>query len=92
MKQFLVIAYDVADNKRRHKIAKTLEKYGMRCNESVFECILTDANIRKLKQKIEMLANEKEDSILYYYLCKPCVLKRECIGTRPELPEEVVII
>ena len=43
MKQFVVVAYDVADNRRRQKIAKTLEQYGLRCNESVFECLLTEA-------------------------------------------------
>jgi len=92
MKQFLVVAYDISDDKRRNKIAKTLEKYGLRCNESVFECVLTDAGINKLKLKIEKLVNEKEDCILYYYLCKPCVLKRENIGYRPEFHEEIIVI
>lgn len=92
MKQFLVVAYDIADDKRRRKIAKVLEKYGLRCNESVFECLLTDSSIDKLKTELLKLADPKEDSVLYYYLCLPCVMKRECIGRRSELLPETVMV
>lgn len=92
MKQFIVVAYDIADNRRRRKIAKTLEQFGLRCNESVFECLLTEAKIQNMKQKLSKLANEGEDSILYYYLCLPCVMKRECIGRRPGFKPEIVMV
>ncbi len=92
MKQFIVVAYDIADDRRRQKISKVLVQFGLRCNESVFECMLTEAKIQKLQQQLSILANEKEDSILYYYLCKPCVSKRESFGYRPrQLPETVMI-
>jgi len=92
MKQFIVVAYDIADDRRRQKIAKVLVRYGLRCNESVFECLLTEAMIQKMKKQLYILANENEDSILYYYLCKPCVMKRENIGYRPkQLPETIII-
>lgn len=92
MKQFVVVAYDIADDRRRQKIAKLLVKYGVRCNESVFECMLTESKIQKMKQQITALADRQYDSILYYYLCKPCVMKRESLGKRPEpLPETVII-
>ncbi|MCL6102430.1 MAG: CRISPR-associated endonuclease Cas2 [Bacteroidetes bacterium] len=92
MKQFVVVAYDITDNRRRGKIAKTLEQFGLRCNESVFECLLTEAKIQKMKQKLLKLACEEEDSILYYYLCLPCVMKRECIGRRPGFAPEIVMV
>lgn len=92
MKQFLVVAYDIADDRRRQKIAKVMEQYGLRCNESVFECLLTDSRIEKMKQLLLKLADAKEDSILYYYLCLPCVMKRDGIGYRPELPPEIVMV
>lgn len=90
MKQFVVVAYDVADDRRRRKISKTLEQYGIRCNESVFECLLTFAKIGKMKQKLLKLANDKEDIILYYYLCLPCAMKRESIGQKPSFNPEIV--
>jgi len=46
--------------------------------------------IAKMKQQIQKLAEEQEDVILYYYLCKPCVLKRESIGRRPDPNPEIV--
>ena len=92
MKQFVVIAYDIADDRRRQRIAKVLVTFGIRCNESVFECLLTQAKIHKMLQQLNMLANEKEDSILIYYLCKPCVMKRETIGYRPQQLSETVMI
>jgi CRISPR-associated protein Cas2 len=92
MKQFLVVAYDIADDRRRQRIAKVLKHHGLRCNESVFECTLTDAKIESLKLKLAQLADEDEDIILYYYLCMPCVMKRESLGKRPELQPEIVLV
>ena len=92
MKQFIVVAYDIADDRRRQKIVKVLVQFGLRCNESVFECILTESKIIKMKQQLLKLTNNKEDSILYYYLCKTCVMKRENIGCRPtQLPETIIL-
>ena len=92
MKQFLVVAYDIADDRRRRKIAKILMQYGLRCNESVFECLLTEAKIQKLKQQMEKFADAGKDSILYYYLCLPCVMKRENLGYRPAFSPDVIIV
>jgi CRISPR-associated protein Cas2 len=92
MKQFLVVAYDISDDKRRNKIAKTLEKYGLRCNESVFECVLTESNAMKLRTKLEKLIHAKDDSVLIYYLCKPCVVKRDALGSKPDFKEEIIVI
>ena len=39
-KKFVVIAYDIVDDKHRTKISKLLEGYGERVNYSVFECML----------------------------------------------------
>ena len=92
MKQFVVVAYDIADDRRRQRIAKVLVQYGTRCNESVFECLLTQAKIQKMLKQLNMLVNEKEDSVLIYYLCKPCVMKRETIGYRPQPLSETIMI
>jgi len=92
LKQFIVVAYDVANDKRRLKIAKMLEQYGLRCNESVFECILTEAKTREMKNKLLNVADESEDSILIYNLCMPCTVKRENIGKRAELLPETVVV
>ena len=90
MKQFLVVAYDISDNKRRQKIAKTLEKYGIRSNFSVFECVLTESQVKTLQNRLNKIANPHLDCILYYYLCKLCVEKREAFGQQLGYRSEII--
>ena len=71
-KNFVVVAYDVADNRRRGKVVKILEKAGVRINYSVFECMLTDAQYEKLRTDIGKKINVKEDSVAYYPICLDC--------------------
>lgn len=74
-KSFWVIAYDITDNIRRARIVKAIEKYGVRVNYSVFECMLTDIQFEKLKDRISKLMLPSEDNIIYYPLCKECYSK-----------------
>jgi len=92
MKQFVVVAYDISDDKRRQKIAKTLVDFGVRCNFSVFECVLTESQIKTMKERLNKIADPKSDCILYYYLCKSCVGKREVFGRQLDLRSEIVWI
>lgn len=80
MKKYIVVAYDITDDKRRNKICDILLSYGNRVNYSVFECFLEDKEIQKLKKKIEKYLKKDEDIVLYYYLCKDCLEKVERIG------------
>jgi CRISPR-associated protein Cas2 len=92
MKQFVVVAYDIVDDRRRQKISKILVQYGIRCNKSVFECLLTESKIQKMKGQILKTADKDEDIILYYFLCKPCVMKSESLGRRPDFQPAFVIV
>ena len=40
-KIYVVIAYDIPEDKRRTKVAKALEGYGERMQYSLFECRIT---------------------------------------------------
>ena len=88
MRHFIVVAYDVEDDKRRRKVAKVLEAVGKRVNKSVFECFLTDGQMAKLKARIEKRVT-KYDTILYYHLCKSCIERVDRRGTTG-LPTEIV--
>ena len=57
-KHFYVIAYDIADDRRRQKIVKVLEAIGARINWSVFECMLTPLQIEKVKVELNSLIKE----------------------------------
>ncbi|KPA10618.1 CRISPR-associated protein Cas2 [Candidatus Magnetomorum sp. HK-1] len=76
----VVVAYDIADNKRRNKIAKCLEGYGIRVNYSVFECVLKPGSLKKMKASLNKLLDNDEDTIRIYHLCKDCIKKVDVFG------------
>lgn len=90
-KNYCVVAYDVADNKRREKISGLLGKYGVRANFSVFECMVTDKEFEKLKAKVAKIIDSKEDSVVYYPLCLNCYIKIERFPELRSSPEVVAV-
>lgn len=74
-KLFCVIAYDIVDDRRRNRVVKIVEKNGIRVNYSVFECMFTDIQLKKVQEKIATLINTKEDTVIYYPLCVDCFSK-----------------
>lgn len=74
-KLFYVIAYDIADNRRRYRVVKAIEKYGVRINYSVYECMVTPAQLEKIQQKISRLIEKQEDTVVYYPICMNCFTK-----------------
>lgn len=77
---FIVVCYDIPSNKRRNKVAQTLEGFGYRVQESVFECEVSAEQYGKMKQKIMKRIETKEDSVRYYNLCTNCLTKIEIVG------------
>lgn len=74
-KKFVVVVYDIASTKRRSRIAELLQRYGVRVNLSVFECMLTDGQLESLKQTAAAVINPKKDKMIYYVLCLNCYTK-----------------
>jgi CRISPR-associated protein Cas2 len=79
-KRFVVVAYDIVDDIRRHKVAEVLEGYGKRVNYSVFECYVTERELLELMDLIEQLIEVEDDRVVYYTLCKQCINKIERKG------------
>ncbi|MGB4012551.1 MAG: CRISPR-associated endonuclease Cas2 [Bacteroidales bacterium] len=92
IKQMVVVAYDIVNNKRRNKVAGIMGKYGQRCNLSVFECFLTEREIALMQSEIIQIINVKEDSVLYYYLCVKCIKKAEYVGKHISKEKDVYCI
>ena len=76
----VVVSYDIGDDRRRNRVAKLLEGYGVRQLESVFECDLTAAQWGKLRGKLFKLLRPKEDRARAYFLCETCVARTEIVG------------
>ena len=58
-----IIAYDIADNKRRLRVAKTLESWGYRIQESVFQLRLDTATLARVRSALAALISDVEDVI-----------------------------
>ena len=59
-----LVAYDIADDNRRNRIAKKLESYGDRVQYSVFVVDSRHAKLMRLRQDLARLAVLAQDSIL----------------------------
>lgn len=91
-KNFWVIAYDITDNLRRSRIVKIIEQHGVRVNYSVFERLLTDAQLERLQEKIAQIMLPTEDSVIYYPLCLDCYSKIRYYPRREIRPKIVTVI
>lgn len=84
----VLITYDVSvvttDGRRRlRKIAKTCLDYGMRVQNSVFECEIDSAQFIDLKNELMEIFDPKEDSLRFYFLGKRGRQKVEHMGAKP---------
>jgi CRISPR-associated protein Cas2 len=93
MRSFYLLAYDIADNKRRAKIAKLMESMGERVQGSVFEAYLDSAELQKVVKKSEKVMEMAEDSLRVYFLCESCRPKLQTLGQgKPTPPPDTLIV
>lgn len=85
---FVVISYDIPDDKRRLRTARLLLDYGgERVQFSVFECHITARNLERLRQRLDKVYNQEEDSIRFYFLCANCRPKVAYLGRARAIDE-----
>jgi CRISPR-associated protein Cas2 len=77
---FMVISYDIPDDRRRARLATLLENYGQRVQYSVFECILTGRQLQELRRRMVPLLSLAEDSVRFYFLPKDVVAEIQVLG------------
>lgn len=88
-KRLVLVIYDIINNKRRTKLVKLLEGYGIRVQKSAFETLLTDRKYREMVSKIAGLIDE-EDNVRIYKLNSSNEVS--IFGTSESIYEEEVII
>ena len=88
----IILVYDIADDKRRGKLFKTLEGYGIPVQFSVFECELNDEDFLLIRDKVERVIDKNEDSVIYYDLCPRCWHRIERVGIRKKIILDDVIV
>jgi CRISPR-associated protein Cas2 len=88
-----VVTYDISCDKRRKKVADLLEGYGRRVQYSVFECVLTAAKYKELRQRLRKRIKDGEDSVRFYPISKHTLDQVEVWNSSPvmQLPGSVII-
>ena len=92
--QFILVAYDISDDRRRTKLHNALLDYGTPVQYSVFECLLDEAREKAMRRTAKRIARAKLDSVRFYYLCAACQKRIETNrGPEPagDLPAAVVV-
>lgn len=83
----VLITYDVSvvsegGQKRLRQISKTCLDYGMRVQNSVFECEVSPAQFTILKNELIDIYNPEEDSLRFYFLGKKGRQRVEHLGAK----------
>jgi len=89
---FILVSYDIVNNKRRRKVANALKNYGKRVQYSVFECILERDTVRRMIEVINKLIDKEEDGVRIYQLCDACLRKIKVCGMGKVTEDERMFI
>ena len=94
----VLVTYDVDTSsslgkRRLRKVAKECVNYGRRVQNSVFECLLTEAQFCILRAKIESNIDKELDSVRFYFLGNNWNRRIESIGksTTYDIDLELII-
>jgi CRISPR-associated protein Cas2 len=88
----VVVAYDVADDRRRVRLHTLLLGYGNPVQESVFECEVTPKQKASMQRRVERLIRPGTDRVRYYVLCETCAGKVEDAQGHSRQPPPAVYV
>ena len=94
----VLITYDVetmtpCGAKRLRRVAKECQNYGQRVQNSVFECVVTEAQFALLKSSLASKIDKEKDTIRFYFLGNNWNNRIEHIGqqTSFDVTSELII-
>jgi CRISPR-associated protein Cas2 len=67
-----LVCYDIADDRRRNRVAQELLDYGTRVQESVFECLLEPKLAEEMVGRITRTIEALCDKVLVFPICENC--------------------
>ncbi len=75
--QFVVVVYDISNDRRRTKLHNVLLDFGTPVQYSVFECLLDKEGLERMKKAVMKVIRPRLDQVRFYYLCQTCVGRTE---------------
>jgi CRISPR-associated protein Cas2 len=93
-KRFILVVYDISNDKRRTKLHTALLDYGTPVQYSVFECLVTEEEQEHLFKAVERVTRPKVDHVRYYPMCERCLKKVVVTSGKDVLTdtEDVIIV
>ena len=58
-----LVAYDITNDRRLNRVRHFLKGYSTGGQKSVYECFLTDGELRDVKRKIDRLIDDEEERV-----------------------------
>ena len=90
--QFVVVVYDISNDKRRTKLHNRLKDFGSPVQYSVFECLLSTREFEQMKKAVNRIIRVRQDHVRYYVLCAACRKRIEVIGQKEVTGKPDVIV
>jgi CRISPR-associated protein Cas2 len=88
----IVVAYDIPHDRRRVRLHSLLLGFGEPVQESLFECDLDDAALRRLRKRITRLMRPG-DNVRIYPLCASCADRTDNgLGERLERAPDIYVV
>ena len=93
----VLVTYDVnteseSGKARLRKVAKCCLKYGQRVQNSVFECVLDEAQYKVMQHQLLSIIDEAKDSLRFYNLGSKYQGKAEHFGAKEGYQAEGVLM
>lgn len=76
-RQFVLVVYDISNDRRRTKLHDVLLDFGTPVQYSVFECYLEEEGLAQMKKAVMRVIRPRVDQVRFYYLCARCLARTE---------------
>lgn len=89
-----IVCYDIADPKRLYRVARVCEGFGLRLQDSVYQCWLRPGQLNELTTALAANMNPKLDTVRLYPVCgNDCADMRVFgLAQKPLPPESILLI
>ena len=77
---FVIVTYDISDDKRLNKVRKILKKYLYWSQLSTFEGEISEGKLAQCIAEVDEIIDTAEDSIYVYEVKNPKNIKKKVLG------------
>jgi CRISPR-associated protein Cas2 len=68
-----IVCYDISDDRIRNEMSDRLLDYGVRIQESVFECVLDPYSYARMMESLDKVRLATSDKLRIYKVCQNCL-------------------